>query len=99
MSLLTDCDFGGSNLSACHKDEHHRRALLAKTLPGRQRARELGRLGGRPKKLTLEEIAQLKKLYDNKANSVDTICQYFHVSRPTFYKYLHDRHHTKALKK
>lgn len=99
MSLLTTRDFWGSKLSENLEGDSNRRALQAKTLPGRQRARELGRLGGRPRKLSLEEIAQLKKLYDNRANKVDAICQLLNISRPSFYKYLYERHRSTGPKK
>jgi len=52
----------------------------------------MGKLGGRPKKLDAEKIMLTRKLYDDRSNSVKSICKILGISKPTFYTYLYDRH-------
>jgi len=66
--------------------------ILDRTLPGRLAARQMGKLGGRPKKLNTEKITLARKLYDNPKNTVENICKTLGVSKPTFYAYLAGRY-------
>ena len=66
--------------------------LLKRTRPGRLAAKRMGKLGGRPKKLTPEKIELARKLYDDPGNRVEAICETLGISKPSFYAYIHDRH-------
>jgi len=66
--------------------------ILNRTLPGRLAAKRMGKLGGRPKKLDAEKIALARKLYEDRSNSVESICKILGISKPGFYAYLYDRH-------
>ena len=79
------------NVFACLA-EFERDIMLERTQAGLSAARARGRKGGRPKGLSLE--AQLKaqyakKLYADKALSIDFICKKVGVSRRTLYNYIH----------
>ena len=62
--------------------------MRAKTRTARRVARAKGRKGGRPKLLTISEIQELRELYNNKEVSIKEILWKFHLSRPTFYRYV-----------
>lgn len=68
--------------------EFERDIIRERTNAGLQAARARGRLGGRPYLLTPQKITRLKKLYDDRKNTVIEICKIFNISRPTFYNYL-----------
>lgn len=67
--------------------EFERNLIVERTAAGRAAARARGRNGGRPKKLSNEEIQLIKTLADNQT-PIKTIAQQFHISRTTVYKYL-----------
>ncbi len=69
-----------------------RDAVLARTLPGRVRARQLGTLGGRPKVLNAEQVLIAMQLYDDRTKTVAEICTILGISKPTFYAYIRERH-------
>ncbi len=73
-------------------DISEKEVISNRTLPGRLAAKRMGKLGGRPKKLNAEKIALARKLYDDRSNSVESICKVLGISKPCFYAYLYDRH-------
>ncbi len=65
------------------------RALMReRTKTGRRVARAKGRKGGRRKLLTPSQIQELRALYHNEEVSITEILRKFHLSRPTFYRYV-----------
>ncbi len=68
--------------------EFEKDIIRERTNAGLQAARARSRLGGRPYILSPQKIARLKKLYDDRKNTVIEICKIFNISRPTFYNYL-----------
>jgi DNA invertase Pin-like site-specific DNA recombinase len=58
-----------------------------RTLAGCAAARARGRPGGRPSRLSLRKVEQLRTLAADKSNSVAEICQTSGISRTTFYRY------------
>lgn len=79
--------------------EFERDVIRERTKAGLQAARARGRLGGRPRLLTHNKIARLKKLYDARKNTVIEICKIFNISRPTFYNYLKVKNENTKIKK
>lgn len=79
--------------------EFERDVIRERTKAGLQAARARGRLGGRPRLLTPNKIARLKKLYDARKNTVIEICKIFNISRPTFYNYLKAKNENTKIKK
>jgi DNA invertase Pin-like site-specific DNA recombinase len=67
--------------------EFERDLIRERTHAGLAAARARGRVGGRPRKLTPKQVAQLRTLAADKGNSVTEICQTFGISRKTFYRY------------
>jgi DNA invertase Pin-like site-specific DNA recombinase len=65
--------------------------MKAKTTAGRRVARAKGRKGGRPTLLTSSQIQELRVLYANEDIAIPEILRKFHVSRPTFYRYVKQR--------
>ena len=71
--------------------EFERDLIRERTHAGLTAARARGRTGGRPTVKAFQDpkkLAAAKKLYEDKQTPVDTICQMFKISRPTFYRYL-----------
>lgn len=68
--------------------EFERNLIRERTKAGLEAARARGRVGGRRAKLTPEQVATLKTMYESRAHSVKEICKTFHISKPTLYKYL-----------
>ena len=61
--------------------------ILERSSAGRAAARARGRFGGRPEKLTTQDLILLKTLVDNKT-PIKTIAEKWNVSRTTIYRYL-----------
>ena len=59
-----------------------------RTMAGLKSARARGRVGGRPKALTSEQIISLKAIYETKKVPIAEICKMFEIKKPTMYKYL-----------
>jgi DNA invertase Pin-like site-specific DNA recombinase len=55
---------------------------------GLQAARARGRLFGRPKALTPQQVKQLRTLAKDKRNTVMEICETLRISRATYYRYI-----------
>ena len=68
--------------------EIERNLIRERTRAGLDAARTRGRKGGRPKKLDTKKQALAVKLYQEKKNSVDDICEMFGISKPTLYSYM-----------
>ena len=66
--------------------------ILKQTLPGRLAARNMGKLGGRPKKLNSDKIKIAIDLYTKTLKPITEICKELGISRPTFYPYLRNKH-------
>ncbi|NKY88852.1 recombinase family protein [Nocardia veterana] len=69
-------------------DGLHRRTISTGTRAGLAAARARGRKGGRPAKLTPEQIAHAQQLYDEGEKSLDQIAKIFGVGRTTLYGHL-----------
>jgi len=67
--------------------EFERNLILERSSAGRIAARARGRYGGRPEKLSNQDLNLLKTLYDN-GTSIKTIAEQWQVSRTTIYRYL-----------
>src|SRR5207253_11123931 len=68
--------------------EFERDLIRERTHAGLTAARARGRLGGRPKALTAQQVKQLQTLGKDDRNTVAEICQPLGISRPTFYRYV-----------
>lgn len=67
--------------------EFERNLILEQSAAGREAARARGRFGGRPEKLTSQNLELLKTLVDN-GTPIKTINERWNVSRTTIYRYL-----------
>lgn len=65
--------------------------ILKQTLPGRLKAKEIGKPGGRPKKLVKDKIKLAEDLYSCSNKPIVEICKELKISRPTFYAFLKER--------
>ncbi|NMP59933.1 helix-turn-helix domain-containing protein, partial [Enterococcus mundtii] len=61
--------------------------ILERSAAGREAARARGRFGGRPEKLTTQDLDLLKTLVDS-GTPIKTIAERWNVSRTTIYRYL-----------
>ena len=69
--------------------EFERSLIKERTIAGVAAARARGKKGGRPKLNTsLSKVAMAKKLYADKTNTPDDICETLHISRATLYQYI-----------
>lgn len=67
--------------------EFERELIRERTQAGLKAARDRGKKGGRPKKLTPKQIEVARAMMSDPKISIDTICQTLKVSRPTLYRY------------
>jgi DNA invertase Pin-like site-specific DNA recombinase len=67
--------------------EFERDLIRERTHAGLQAARARGRLFGRPKVLSSQQVKQLRSLAQDDRNTVAEICQTLGISRATFYRY------------
>jgi DNA invertase Pin-like site-specific DNA recombinase len=67
--------------------EFERNLILERSQAGREAARARGRVGGRPEKLTKQDLELLKALVDNET-PIKTVADQWNVSRTTIYRYL-----------
>lgn len=79
-------------MSAISELEHD--IIVERTKAGLEAARARGKRGGR-KALEKRKIKQMLALYDSKEMSVSEICETVGVSKPTLYKYVHERNDAK----
>lgn len=68
--------------------EYERKIISERTKAGINAARARGRLGGRPVKLSKEQLAMAKSLIEANQSSIESIAKQFHVSRATLYRRL-----------
>ncbi len=68
--------------------EFERNLISERTKAGLAAARKRGRKGGRKRKLTDEQVAAMKKLYESKEHSLQVIGDMFSVSKGTVYKWI-----------
>jgi DNA invertase Pin-like site-specific DNA recombinase len=66
--------------------EFERNLIRERTLAGLQAARDRGRRGGRPTKLTDKDIAMIQSLMADRSNDVGEIAKRFGVHRSTLYR-------------
>ncbi len=71
--------------------EFERNLIRERTQAGLEAARARGRRGGRPKSLDTKKRELLYRLYDEKKNSIQEICDLMGVSKSTLYAYLRKR--------
>src|SRR3954454_5597201 len=70
--------------------EFERDLIRERTHAGLQAARARGRLFGRPKVLSSQQVKQLQSLAKDQCTTVREICQTLRISRATFYRYLQE---------
>ena len=68
--------------------EFERDIIRERTNAGLSAARARGRVGGRPAKMTAEQVTLLKKMHMDKDNSISFILETFSIKPATMYKYL-----------
>lgn len=68
--------------------EFERNIIRERTLAGLSAARARGRVGGRPHKMSSEQIKRMQQLYDERKLSINEICKTFGIARTTLYKYI-----------
>jgi DNA invertase Pin-like site-specific DNA recombinase len=71
--------------------EFERNLIRDRTQAGLAAARARGRQGGRPRVKELStprQLTMLQKLYNDKTNSIEQICETMHISRATLYRYV-----------
>lgn len=71
--------------------EFERNLIRERTQAGLAAARARGRIGGRSKLLDAKKRKLLYRLYDEKAHSIQEICDLVGVSKSTLYAYLRER--------
>jgi DNA invertase Pin-like site-specific DNA recombinase len=72
----------------CALADFERNLILERTKAGLEAARARGRQGGRPQKLSKNQVRTLKGMYDSRNHSIAEISRTFNISRPTVDKYL-----------
>lgn len=70
--------------------EFERNLIKERTQAGLSAARARGRVGGRPKKLNEDKKKMAVRLYNEKQDSIDAICETMGISKPTLYKYVRE---------
>lgn len=68
--------------------EFDREMIVANTKDGLAAARARGRVGGRPRKMTDQQVKVAQQLYDDRELTVSQIAEMFGVARGTLYGYL-----------
>jgi DNA invertase Pin-like site-specific DNA recombinase len=68
--------------------EFERNLIKERTKAGLAASRARGRLGGRPKRLSLNKRQLVLKLYQDKDHTVQEICTMMGISKPTLYQYI-----------
>src|SRR4051794_10865231 len=70
--------------------EFERDLVKERTHAGLQAARARGRLFGRPRALSPQQVKHLQSLAKDERNTVTEICETLRISRATFYRYIHE---------
>ncbi len=68
--------------------EFEKDLIGARTRAGLLAARERGRIGGRPKKLSINEKEEVRKLFTSRIQSPKAICKRYGISKATLYRVL-----------
>jgi DNA invertase Pin-like site-specific DNA recombinase len=68
--------------------EFERDIIRERTLAGLASARGRGRIGGRPRKLSADQVEMAKKLICDPTISIAEICRTFSISKATLYRYV-----------
>ncbi len=68
--------------------QFEREIIRDRTIAGLSAARARGRVGGRPSKLSAEQRAMARRLYDERQHTVEQIGQLLGVSRTSIYRAL-----------
>jgi DNA invertase Pin-like site-specific DNA recombinase len=68
--------------------EFERDLIRERTYEGLKAARARGRKGGRPNKIRNGKATIARKMFEDKSNSIDDICETLNVSRSTLYRYM-----------
>ena len=68
--------------------EFERELNRERTMAGLRAARERGRVGGRPRSLSEEEIPQVQALMQDEEVSTSEICERYGISKTTLYRYV-----------
>ena len=68
--------------------EFEREIIRERTQAGLTSARSRGKVGGRPKVLTLKEVQILRNMATHKSLTVSDICKTLAIGRTTFYRYV-----------
>ena len=71
--------------------EFERDLVRERTHAGLAAARARGRLFGRPRRLTPQQVKQLRSLAKDERNTVGEICQTLEISRATYYRSLPEK--------
>ena len=71
--------------------EFERNLIKERTNAGLTAARTRGIKGGRPKSLTEKKVEMAKRLYADKSNSVEEVCETLGISRMTLWRYVKDK--------
>ncbi len=67
--------------------EFERSLIIERTRSGLEAARARGRVGGRPRALTIKQEEILHALLKDRSSTISTICQTLNISRATLYRY------------
>ena len=70
-----------------------REILIERTKAGIEAARQRGRVGGRPPKITAEQKQIAKQLLQDPSNSVASICRSLGIAKSTFYRSIKGESH------
>jgi DNA invertase Pin-like site-specific DNA recombinase len=70
--------------------EFERDLIRERTMAGLLAARARGRNGGRPRKIKNGKVAVARRMYEDKSNEIDDICETLGVSRSTLYRYVRE---------
>ncbi len=73
-------------------DNHAGCPVRDRTMAGLSAARARGRNGGRPSKLSPDQVRAARRLYDEREHTVEQIGGMFGVSRTSIYRALRDKH-------
>jgi DNA invertase Pin-like site-specific DNA recombinase len=68
--------------------EFEREIIRERTQAGLESARSRGKVGGRPKALTVKEVQMLRNMATDKSLTVSDICKTLGIGRTTFYRYV-----------
>lgn len=71
--------------------EFERELIRERTISGLASARDRGRIGGRPQKLSSQQEVIIKQLFGEREMTVDQIAESFSVSRGTIYRVIQRR--------